>query len=364
MNKLLAAMVCVAALSGCDTVKLTIAENNYNEAINTGNLAEQIALVDELYLYDSEKYLSVFTDKEQLQSVFTQLQNDPQNFHGISDQQLARVIAFAPNFEPFSFAKKHLAQKQRILADFAKAEQSVVELKARLADKLTQTPNHVETYPTHVSLNGLAPYFLSSNYARQLVKQTTTKQYQGKPLNSYQLSALVTALSDMFVAYQQMFALQADLIALSADQQEFVSVQAKREQGDIQRLLMWLYKQQLAVGFDSALESNSYLLSLLESKYGREHLDDVWLSLVEPAAKKAVMNAKKTYLNDLDLIATGINKSAGDNYLLTKVYKQTLALDKKLLELMWPPNGLDNFKANSEQVKASLKKSLFMINQQ
>ncbi len=351
-------MLSLIVLSGCDTINLSMTEDSYQQAIESGELQQQIHLIDELYQYAPEKYQLALDEKEYLLPLLEQLIANPRNFSGLSESDLERAFAFAPNYEPFSLAKKYLSKQQAIKAKIRESEAAALTAKKHLQEKLIQTPKHIETYNTGMSFRGFERYFLASIYTRKFIDT-----FEDKQLNGYQLAAITKGLADIFVANQvkEKSLLELDLKALdklNENDREFI-----KENGDIQRVLMWLYKKQLVLSYKSAEKSNDYLQSLLNSKYGRERLDDVWLRLVEPAAKKSVMQAKETYLSALDLIAAKIDKTAGDKPKLKKIYSETLALDKKLLSLMWPPNGLDNFKESSKQAMRELKVAINEIQQ-
>ncbi|MFD2165133.1 hypothetical protein ACFSJY_02560 [Thalassotalea euphylliae] len=358
MKKLLAIALSVVMLTGCDSLMLSMKEDSYKKAVEAGQLSEQIQLVDELYQYSPEKYASALDEKEYLLPTLQRLMADPRDLSGIADDTLQRAIAFAPNYEPLSYAKRYLADRQKVKATIEESEKAAKAVKASLDQKLATMPKHIETYQTTLSFKGIEPYFLTSNYARQLVAKNSRTAFSG-----YHLESIVRELTDLFIANQAKYDAMAQLdrkqlSTLSDTERQFI-----KENGDIQRMLLWLYKKQLTHSYFSATESNDYLQSLLNSKYGRERLDDVWIRLVEPAAKKAVMQAKKSYLLSLDLIAAKIDKTAGDKPRLKKIYSETLALDKTLLSLMWPPNGLDNFKATSKEARIELQQQIKRIQQ-
>ena len=358
MKKIIGAALCIAALSGCEQANFHLIEQQYEDALDNGDIVTQLALIDDLYQHDPAFYEQDYQDKQALSGVIKQLMANPKNFAGISDEQLSLVIDFAPSYQPFSFAAMHLAEKRRIVGNMSNARNKVAQIKAGLTAKLAKTPNHIETYPTQVSIDGLAPYFLTSKFGKGFIEQ-----YGQLALNSYQLNAVVTAFTSVHNVHSEQIRLHQHLDKLTPESIDSLPAEIVREQGDIERLLVWLYQQQFKHGWDSAVESNDYLISMLHSRYGRERLDNVWLKMVEPEAKKAVMTAKKTYLSDLDLIAAKIYKVAGDNHQLRNLYKTTVELDSTLLSLLWPPNGLDNFKQSSSDAKATLANSYVAIRQ-
>ncbi|WP_448551163.1 hypothetical protein [Thalassotalea montiporae] len=358
MKRLYTAVLLTAVLSGCDTANLHLTEQQYEDALDNGDIVTQLTLLDELYQHAPEVYAQDYEDKQALGAVIEQLMANPKNFAGISDEQLSLVIDFAPSYQPFSYAAMHLAEKQRIKGNIQNAQNKVALLKKGLLEKLKKTPSHIEAYETQITLKGIAPYFLQSQYARNLLGS-----YRTEILNSYQLNAIVNGLSNVHSINQEQIRLHRFLVKLTPEKVEALSASINQEQADIQRILVWLYKQQVEQGIATASQSNDYLLSLLNNRYGRQRLDSLWLNVVEPKAKKAVMTAKETYLSDLDLIATKIYRVAGDNNQLKALYKQTLELDAKLLSLMWPPNGLINFKESSIKAKAELAASFSVIQQ-
>ena len=353
MNKLIAILLSISLLTGCDSIRLSMAEDSYSEAVEQGELTQQLALVDELYQYAPQQYEEAFLEKEYLLPLLQQLIDDPKNFKGLSDTDLQRAIDFSPQYEPFSLATKFLADKALIQSKIDESEANSSAEKQRLRERLVNTPKHIETYQTAINISGFPRYFLTSQYVRQLIVNSS-----GKKLNSYQLEAVVKGLAEIYVANAQKQTALVQLMDKGLIDKLPQDKQYQKENGDVQRLLAWLYKRQLALSFANASESNDYLQSLLNSSYGRERLDDVWIRLVEPAAKKAVMQAKKTYLSTLDLIASRIDKTADEKPRLKKVYSETLAIDKELLSLMWPPNGLDNFKESSKLARKTLKEQM------
>jgi len=351
-------IIIIVFLSGCNPVNLHLAENDYQKAIDSGDLDQQITLVDELFQYDPNKYQATLIEKEYLLPLLEKLADNPRKFDDINEQDLARVIAFSPNYEPFSYIKKYLDERQAIVKAIKEGKDEAKVAKERLGEKLRHTPKHIETYDTGLSFKYLPRYFLAANYTRSLIESLSKKT-----LNGYQLEAVVKGLSELFIGNQKAMVAISTLDAASKSKHNDTQATLSKENGDVQRVLLWLYKKQLIQSYNEATKSNEHLLSLLNSQYGRERLDDVWLKLVEPAAKKLVMQAKNTYLNSLDLIAAKIDKTAVNKPSLKKLYRETLAIDKQLLSLMWPPNGLEHFDKSSKEVKQALTVTIKMIQQ-
>lgn len=358
MKKLLSIALAVLMFSGCDGLGLTSVEDEYKQARTNGELAKQIQLVDKLYQQSPEQHQVTLEEKEYLLPYLQQLMDDPRSYKSINDGDLERILAFSPNYEPFSLAKRYFDERKQLLDKITESEIQAKTAKETITEKLSQTPKHIETYDSKLSLKGIEPYFIASKYGKKL-----TESLSDKSLNGYQLASVVKGITDVFVANESKLAALTSLdnkavASLSANEKEFI-----KENGDIQRILLSLYKKQLVVSYSNAVESNEYLQSLLNSTYGRERLDDVWLRLVEPAAKKAVMNAKQTYLASLDLIAAKIHKTATNVPRLKKVYSQSQNVEELLLALMWPPNGLENFKESSKESERELKRQIARLKQ-
>lgn len=350
MKKLLGIFLSVMLLTGCDTIRLTISEDEYTTALSEGNLAQQLVLVDELSALSPEKYKDLAAEKNELMPVLLQLMDDPKNYQNLSDEDLERSLAFAPKYEPFSFLKKYLKEKSRISEEIKRLNAEVAETKSTLVEKISITPKHIETYDTEISFNGLARYFLRSRYIRKLTFEIAENSF-----NAYQIESFIDAMSKISTKNQQLIENYDELSKLGSHNIQTGTAELENENGDIKRVLVWLYKQHLMLSFKEVSKKNRYLLSMLESSYGRETLDEIWLRLVEPAAKKAVMSAKENYLSILDLLAARISKLPSKDKVSSDIYGQTLEADRLMLALLWPPNGLDNFKETSLESRNAMK---------
>lgn len=342
MNKQAVILISVLLLSGCDAIQAPIAENSLQSAIESGNIEEQLSAIDKLSVVAPNKYQHLADKKEHLLPFLYQLMENPSDLSGIKDAVLSEIIEFSPNYSALSYAKQYLNKKKRLDKTLKEAEAVVVEYKALLSDKLKATPSHVKTYQTTMMLNTLAPYLLLSDFTKELQRSRGEKQLSG-----YQIDALSAQLTNIYQANEKIISAVNALNVVSQHDDLKQAEQQLQENQDIMQIMLWLYKNQLLVSYHDLVTQNEYLLSLLKNQYGVQSMDNVWLSIVEPEAKKLVVERKQTQLSVLDKLASTLDKLSADYPRLDGLYAEHDKIEKLMLSLLWPQDSLINFEPSS-----------------
>jgi len=76
-------------------------------------------------------------------------------------------------------------------------------------------------------------------------------------------------------------------------------------------------------------------------------MDNVWLTIVEPEAKKLVIERKKNQLSVLNKLASTLDTLSVDYSRLEGLYAEHGKLEELMLSLLWPQDGLVNFEPSS-----------------
>lgn len=342
MNKFLILLSVIFTLQGCDVIQTPLIENNLQSAITEGNLNKQLQYIDELSAIAPEKYRALADKKEKLLPHLFQLMDNPKNISGISDQLLQEIIDFAPNEEVLSYSKHYLVNKRRVNATISSHLDEIKQIKSVLTDKLAATPNHVKTYKTTIQLRQIQPFFLLSDYVKQLVKVHGTKQ-----LNGFEIDAISQNLAKIYKLNQALETALSEYEKIDQSGLPLSSSSYVNENQDITQLILWLYKKQLLVSYQLTTVENQHLLSLLSNQYGRSNLDEIWLSIVEPVAKKLVVASKEGHLNVLNVMSAKLASMSAKQPRLANLYTVNDHIEKLFLSLLWPPNGLANFETTS-----------------
>lgn len=342
MNKQAVILISVLLLSGCDAIQAPIAENSLQSAIESGNIEEQLSAIDKLSVVAPNKYQHLADKKEHLLPFLYQLMENPSDLSGIKDTVLSDIIEFSPNYSALSYAKQYLNKKKGLNKILKEAQAVVVEYKTLLSDKLKATPSHVQTYQTTMMLNTLAPYLLLSDFTKELQRSRGEKQLTG-----YQIDALSAQLTNIYQANEKIISAVNALNVVSQHDDLKQAEQQLQENQDIMQIMLWLYKKQLLVSYHDLLTQNEYLLSLLKNQYGVQSMDNVWLTIVEPEAKKLVVERKQTQLSVLNKLASTLDKLSADYPRLDGLYAEHGKLEELMLSLLWPQDGLVNFEPSS-----------------
>jgi len=344
MNKQVIVLISVLLFSGCDAIKAPMVENSLQSAIDSGDVEEQLSAIDQLSEIAPEQYQHLAETKEQLLPFIYQLMDAPKNISGIKDTVLTDIIEFAPNYDGLSYAKQYLIKKRQLTKAVNESIDEVNKHKAILKEALKVTPSHMQTYQTNMMISDMAPYLLLSDFAKNIQRSL------GKaPLTGYQIKTFATQLSSIYNANEKLMASTFALNTLSHQSQaQIQSVQAKENQ-DITQLMLWLYKKQLLVSYHDLVTQNEYLLSLLNNQLGVQSMDNVWLTIVEPVAKELVLERKETQLNVLNMLALKLDKMSAHYPRFHGIYAEHDKIEKLMLSLLWPQNGLVNFESSSSK---------------
>jgi hypothetical protein len=335
--------ISVLVLTGCDVIQTPMAESHLETALAEGDLNKQLETIDKLSTLNPKKYQSLADQKEKLLPDLFQIIDNPKNIQGISDLVLKEIVEFAPNYEPLSYARQYLSNKKRINDDIKKSRNQVEAVKVALREKLANTPSHVETYITNMQLSQIEPYFILSDFAKRFIRTNGDKT-----LNGYQVEAIAKSFSDIYLANIKLIEAISAFESINQSDQKLDVQRYLNENQDIAQIVLWLYKKQLLVSFKLTVEQNKHLLSLLNNQYGRKNIDDIWVSIVEPAAKKAVMEAKESHLNVLNIMSAKLTKMSSKYPRFSQLYVENDNLEKLMLSLLWPSDGLVNFEQTAK----------------
>lgn len=344
MKRIIILFISVLVLTGCDVIQTPMVESNLETAMAEGDLNKQLETIDKLSSLEPAKYQSLAQQKEKLLPDLYQLINDPKNIQGISDQMLKEIVEFSPNYEPFSYARQYLSNKKRINDEIKTSSNEIELIKAALKEKLAATPKHVETYQTKMQLSHIESYFILSDFAKRFIRTNGLKK-----LNGYEIEAIAQSLSKIYIANVNLIKAISEFEAMNQSDQKINAQQYTNENQDIAQMVLWLYKKQLRVSFQLIVEQNKHLLSLLNNQYGRKNIDDIWVTIVEPAAKKAVMEAKESHLNVLNVMSAKLAKMSSKYPRFSQLYIENDKLEKLMLSLLWPSDGLVNFEQTAKQ---------------
>ncbi len=344
MTKIIILIISIFVLAGCDAIQTPMVEGNLESAVTQGDLQKQLKYIDELSALNPEKYQSLSLQKEKLLPYLFQLMDAPKNIKGIKDDVLTEIVEFSPNYEPFSYAKKYLNSKHRITQTIDLSRAEVEAAKAALKEKLTATPSHVKTYQTTMQLDQIEPYFILSSETKRFIRS-----YGRKHLNSYEIEGIVQSFAKIYAANQSLIKAIGDFELINQSDQKLTTTSYQNENQDIAQTILWLYKRQLIVSYQLIVKQNKHLLSLLNNQYGRQNIDDIWLSIVEPAAKKAVMESKESHLNVLNIMSGKLVNISSEYPRFSQLYVENDKLEKLMLSLLWPSNGLANFEQTAKQ---------------
>ena len=342
MNRFIVLFFVIFILQGCDVIQTPLIENNLQSALAEGNLNKQLQHIDELSSLAPEKYQALASKKEKLLPHLFQLMDNPKNISGISDQLLQEIIDFSPNYEPLSYTKHYLVNKRRVNTTISSHLAEIKKIKSVLTEKLSAMPSHVKTYKTTIQLRQIQPYFLLSDYVKQLVKV-----YGAKQLNGFEIDAISQNLAKIYKLNQAVETALLEYASIDQSGQLRSTAGYVNENQDITQLILWLYKKQLLVSYQLITVENQHLLSLLSNQYGRSNLDEIWLSIVEPVAKKLVIASKEGHLNVLNVMSAKLASMSTKQPRLANLYTVNDRIEKLFLSLLWPPNGLANFETTS-----------------
>ncbi|WP_286263145.1 hypothetical protein [Thalassotalea atypica] len=347
MKNVLILFLSIIALSGCDAIQTPIAESNYQSALSSGNLTEQLRFIDELSSLDIETYGDLAAQKEKLLPFLLQIMDKPKNLTGISDDTLKEIIKFSPNNSSFSFIRKYISDKEKLASVIKENLAALAQEKQFLVDKMKTTPSHVNTYETNMKLEHIKPYLLLSQYIRSF-----NSVHGDKSLNGFQIEAIAKNFATQFQLNEQVITSIVALNAITTNDNVIDKKAYSEENKDIAQVLLWLYKKQLIAAFQHMSEQNKYLLSLLSNQLGRQSLDEVWSKKVEPVAKKIVMQSKESHLNVMNMMSAHLAKMSKEYPRFSHIYLENDRLEKLMLSLVWPSDGLANFEQTS---KANIK---------
>jgi len=340
-------------LTGCQPTELNSLEEKYLLAIKQGKLNEQLLLLEQLIILAPDKYQEMIETNKHLDPLLQRFNAITSKKHSLTEDDIRKLIQFSPNHQPFKQLKVNQQKRKKLLVKITNIYQEIASQKLSIKNKLTPTPEHIKTKNTLLNLSKFPEGNLNSQFFQNLFKVTSTDS-----LNDYQLEFLLSGMSIIGSNNILLKQKQKELDELNIGKSTSSILLLIEENDDIEKIFVWLHQQQLTHSYDWIKKQNLQLQALVIMNLGKRRLDEFWQQSFEPLAKKSVLKAKQHHLALLNKI-TNYAKTIPITGNLARIhYERTLHVNELLITLLWPKNGLYEFKQQSEQSYQELQKLL------
>ena len=336
--------ILMLCLTGCQPSELELTEKQYSEAKQQGKLLKQLVLVDKLNALAPKKYNELANIKIQLESSIKLITEEQSKYIDFSTEQLAQLKKFSPNSALIKKIANKIKDKSKLITLIENQLIEVKTIQKEIKTKLQPTPAQIEFSATNIQLEVLANKLKAKDFWQNTIN------IKGE-INSYQLESLMVSLIKLS---KQLTAIESAQIKLQTLKPDYHTKSFQEVISDIEFIFANLYQQQLKASYLWVTKKNKDLILLTNTGLGRQQFEIFWQKSFEPAAKKAVLEAKSNQLALLEKIRSYAMSTRVQEPTFNDKYQDYPKVKALLVKLLWPEQGLYTFADDSEKVKAQL----------